>query len=219
MVYIEFIHFDIRADSRCSGDFLKYYDGLPELGVEPSIYCGENAPNLRPSSSNVVVLEFSSGSFVSRQGFQLTYRAINSTTGDRNQQVLEIMDSEITPKVIDILHIDMFSPQQTTQNTVLSIFLPRCHRCNIVLHHSLPNRDVSVHIVFLTYVLPLFRHFFFYLEIPLYNCGPAIFTAGAGVIESPHYPDPYLNDVFCAWSIRVDVNMVGHIHAWVVQTC
>ena len=49
------------------------------MGVEPSVHCGGNIPDLPPSCSNVVVLEFRSDSSVNFQGFRLTYAAINPT--------------------------------------------------------------------------------------------------------------------------------------------
>lgn len=43
------------------------------------------------------------------------------------------------------------------------------------------------------------------LDFPLAGCG-GIFQAPNGEIHSPNYPNPFMNNIACFWTIRVEKN-------------
>ena len=132
MIYIRFIHFDVEGNSRCSYDSFKYYDGLPELGVERSVHCGDGAPDLWPSSGNVVVLKFSSDGSVNHQGFKLTYRTINSPRSKSSSTSDNELNYTQTSWYIEALSV--FILIKLTKHMLLSIFLPQYSRCSITIY-------------------------------------------------------------------------------------
>ncbi|CAH1775425.1 unnamed protein product [Owenia fusiformis] len=87
-VSLLFETFDIQRSADCSADYLQLLNGgtasSPPLGSSSSgRYCGNSAPTLPATSSNLLFVKFASDATGSTQGFKATYREESVTCGGR----------------------------------------------------------------------------------------------------------------------------------------
>ena len=115
-IEIEFLHFELEADSSCQYDVLEVREGGEPLGPLVGRFCGHQRPASYVSSGNKLYFNFRSDYSVSHAGFRIRYK-----TGEREAERQEerfIIHFYGQPAVESSLHRAVSFGLRTTRPTI-----------------------------------------------------------------------------------------------------
>jgi len=75
-IVLDFISFDLEADSKCSFDYLQIRAGGTQYGAEVARLCGDTLPKRMTLQYNAIWITFKSDDTTSRRGFSLSYKTL-----------------------------------------------------------------------------------------------------------------------------------------------
>uniref|UniRef100_U3KLX7 Cubilin n=1 Tax=Oryctolagus cuniculus TaxID=9986 RepID=U3KLX7_RABIT len=224
-----FSAFDLEYHTNCSTDYLELYDGSQRIGR----YCGANKPTPGgTTSSRLQVLFHTDGVNHNEMGFQMQWFVqgcggeLSGATGSfsspgypgtypANKECIWYLTTDPGSSIQLTIHDFDVEYHSTCDFDTLEIYggpdfhSPRitqlCARRSSVLPMQVSSPGNELAIRFKTDSSINGRGFNISWQAVAGGCG-GIFQAPNGEIHSPNYPNPYMNDIACFWTIRVEKN-------------
>ncbi|XP_076174105.1 cubilin isoform X2 [Ptiloglossa arizonensis] len=231
VIQLMWLTFDLESQFHCRHDYVKVYENYTITGSHPlGTFCGTKKPPTMMTQGNVMTVEFNTDFTIARDGFVASYLFIDASKvcGGHFIQLTGVIKSPNYPEnyagkrecvwVIEapnkqkvILNVKKFE-LENHYNCLFDYLEIRNggyetspligKYCGTDIPTEIISQTNQLYLKFISDITRSFAGFMIEWDSTTAGCG-GILTAANGDIISPNYPQPYMQQLDCYWTISV----------------